>query len=89
MSRPEEARGLLATRLPPHFPDEEMGFGEAHSCASEVQVPFRSVGQTVFTSTPRSNTLFFFFFFRAAATAYGGSQARGRIRATATAMPDP
>ena len=33
----------------------------------------------------------FFFLFRAAAVAYGGSQARGRIgaNATATAMPDP
>ena len=33
----------------------------------------------------------FFVFFRAALEAHGGSQARGRIRAvaTATAMPDP
>ena len=33
-------------------------------------------------------SLFFLFLFRAAPAAYGGSQARGRIGATATAMPD-
>ena len=30
---------------------------------------------------------FFFFLFRAAPTAYGGSQARGRIRAAAAGLP--
>ena len=32
------------------------------------------------------NSFFFFFFFRAAPTAYGSSQARGQIRATATGL---
>ena len=32
---------------------------------------------------------FFFFFFSAPPAAYGSSQSRGQIRATATATPDP
>ena len=31
--------------------------------------------------------IYFFYFLRAAPTAYGGSQARGRIRATAVGLP--
>ena len=62
-------------------------------CPASIQRP--ALSQTVQGSNrPRSLThcvtldiLFFFLLFRAVPTAYGGSQARGRIRATPAGLP--
>ena len=66
------------------------GLNSGHSCTTPDPLTYGTgAGDQTYTSTATQATavrFFFFFFFRATPSAYGGSQARGRIRATAAGL---
>ena len=75
--------------LPPRAPSPALGqaFQSAESVPKESVTPHSASSQVPRTQLPqapvRGPELFFSCFYRATPAAYGGSQARGQIRATA------